>query len=43
VTDRELIIHADLGLLERMIPADKARDLIGTRVRGLLGGGTKSG
>ncbi len=39
VTDRDVIIDADLGMLERLIPADKARDLIGTRVRGLLGGG----
>jgi Putative polyhydroxyalkanoic acid system protein (PHA_gran_rgn) len=36
VTDREIIIDADLGVLERMMPADKARDLISSRVRGLL-------
>jgi hypothetical protein len=36
VTDREIIIDADLGILERMMPADKARDLISSRVRGLL-------
>jgi Putative polyhydroxyalkanoic acid system protein (PHA_gran_rgn) len=43
VTDREVIIDADLGMLERLVPADKARDLIGTRVRGLLGSGGKTG
>lgn len=42
VTDRELIIDADLGMLENLIPAAKARELIGNRVRGLLGTGAKS-
>ena len=41
VTDREVIIDADLGILERMIPQDKARDLLGAKVRGLLGTGGK--
>jgi hypothetical protein len=36
VTDRDITIEADLGVLERMIPADRARELIGSRVRGLL-------
>ena len=41
VTDREVIIDADLGLLERMIPQEKAREILSTRVRGLLGSGGK--
>jgi len=36
VTDRDLIIDADLGILERMIPAKKAQEMIGEHVRGLL-------
>jgi len=36
VTDRDITIDADLGVLERFVPADRARELISTRVRGLL-------
>jgi hypothetical protein len=36
VTDRDITIDADLGLLERLIPATKARDSITQRIRGLL-------
>lgn len=36
VTDRDIIIDADLGILERMIPAKKAQEVIGQHVRGLL-------
>lgn len=36
VTDRDITIDADLGLLERMIPAKKAQELIVSRVGGLL-------
>jgi hypothetical protein len=36
VTDRDLTIDLDLGLLGRFIPATKARDAISTRVQGLL-------
>jgi Putative polyhydroxyalkanoic acid system protein (PHA_gran_rgn) len=36
VTDRDLTIDADLGVLERMIPAKKAQDVITNHVRGLL-------
>lgn len=36
VTDRDLTIDADLGLLERLIPTSKAREAITSRVRGLL-------
>jgi hypothetical protein len=36
VTDRDITIDADLGLLERLIPATKARASITNRIRGLL-------
>jgi hypothetical protein len=36
VTDRDVTIDADLGLLEHLIPATKAREVLGDRVRGLL-------
>src|SRR5258708_38806380 len=36
VTDRDITIDADLGILERMIPAKKAQEVIGNHVRGLL-------
>src|SRR4051794_32074949 len=36
VTEREIIIDADLGLLERLIPATKARESITSTVRRLL-------
>ena len=36
VTDKDITIDVDLGMLERMIPAEKAKEMIGTRVRGLL-------
>jgi hypothetical protein len=36
VTDRDLTIDADLGILERMIPAEKAQEVVASRVRGLL-------
>jgi hypothetical protein len=36
VTDRDLTIDLDLGLLGRFIPATKAREAISSRVRGLL-------
>ena len=36
VTDQDITIDADLGLLERVIPAKTAREVIGNRVRGLL-------
>jgi hypothetical protein len=36
VTDRDITIDADLGLLERLIPAKTAREAISSRVRGLL-------
>jgi hypothetical protein len=36
VTDTDVIIDADLGMFERMVPADKVRELIGTQMKGLL-------
>jgi hypothetical protein len=36
VTDRDLTIDVDLGLLERLFPQAKAREAISSRVRGLL-------
>jgi hypothetical protein len=36
VTDHDLTIDADLGILERMIPAKKAQEVIGEHIRGLL-------
>ena len=36
VTDRDITIDADLGILERMIPAKKAQELVSQHVRGLL-------
>jgi len=38
VTDRDITIDADLGIFERMIPKERARDLLSDRIRGLLGG-----
>ena len=37
VTDRDITIDADLGLLERLLPATKVQASITSRVRGLLG------
>jgi hypothetical protein len=36
VTDRDLTIDADLGLLEKLLPAAQTRSAIEGRVRGLL-------
>ena len=36
VTDHDLTIDADLGILERMIPAKKAQEVLTDHVRGLL-------
>ncbi|MGA8035535.1 MAG: hypothetical protein WA823_12990 [Candidatus Acidiferrales bacterium] len=36
VTDEELIIDADLGMLSKFIPEDKAKQMLGGRVRALL-------
>ncbi len=36
VTDTDITIDADLGLLERLIPASAAKASIASRVRGLL-------
>jgi len=42
VTDREVTVDADLGVFERMIPQEKVRDLLSSKVRGLLGTGAKT-
>jgi hypothetical protein len=36
VTDHDITIDADLGILERMIPAKKAQAVLTDHVRGLL-------
>jgi hypothetical protein len=36
VTDHDLTIDVNLGLLERLIPADKARQVLSSRLKGLL-------
>jgi hypothetical protein len=36
VTDHDVTIDVDFGIFERMIPAEKAQDLITSRIRGLL-------
>lgn len=36
VTDHDLTIDVNLGILERLIPADKARQVVCTRLKGLL-------
>ena len=36
VTDQDIIIDADLGVLEHLIPAEQARELISGRIRALL-------
>jgi hypothetical protein len=36
VTDTDITIDADLGMLERLVPAATAREILTTRVRGLL-------
>ena len=36
VTDHDITIDADLGILERMIPVKKAQEVITSHVRGLL-------
>ncbi|MDQ2842400.1 MAG: polyhydroxyalkanoic acid system family protein [Acidobacteriota bacterium] len=36
VTDKDLTIDADLGLLEKLFPAKQARAVIEGRIRGLL-------
>lgn len=36
VTDTELVIDADLGMLNRFISDKTARDVLGTKIKGLL-------
>lgn len=37
VTDRDITVDADLGLLEKLLPVSQTRSAIESRVRGLLG------
>jgi hypothetical protein len=36
VTDNELIVDADLGLLNRLLPEKIVREVFGNRIKGLL-------
>jgi hypothetical protein len=36
VTDQDLIVDADLGLLNRLLPEKTVRDVFGSRIKGLL-------
>jgi len=36
VTDHDVIVEADLGLLSRLVPEKTAREAIGNRIKGLL-------
>jgi hypothetical protein len=36
VTDNEVTVDADLGMLNRFVPEDAAGELIGRRIKGLL-------
>ena len=36
VTDRDVIVDADLGLLNRLVPEKTAREMIGNRIKGIL-------
>jgi Putative polyhydroxyalkanoic acid system protein (PHA_gran_rgn) len=36
VTDRDLIVDADLGLLNRLLPEKTIQEVIGNRMKGLL-------
>ena len=36
VTDHDLTVDIDLGLLNRLFPEQTAREVIGTRIKGLL-------
>jgi len=36
VTDQDVTVDADLGLLNRLVPEKTVRDVIGNRIKGLL-------
>jgi hypothetical protein len=36
VTDHDLTVDADLGLLNRLVPEQTVREVIGSRIKGLL-------
>ena len=36
VTDHDLTIDVDLGILERLLPAEKTRQVVSSRLKGIL-------
>jgi hypothetical protein len=36
VTDTDITIDADLGMFESFVPVEKAREVVSSRIRGLL-------
>ena len=36
VSDRDILIDVDLGTLEHLVPAEKARHILASRIKGLL-------
>jgi hypothetical protein len=36
VTDQDVTVEADLGLLNRLVPEKTAREVIGNRIKGIL-------
>jgi Putative polyhydroxyalkanoic acid system protein (PHA_gran_rgn) len=36
VTDQDVTVNVDLGLLERLLPQEKIREAVGNRIKGLL-------
>jgi hypothetical protein len=36
VTDHDLTVDADLGMLEKFLPVETARDVLGKQIKGLL-------
>jgi hypothetical protein len=36
VTDQDLTVDADLGMLNRLVPENTVREVIGNRIKGLL-------
>ena len=36
VTDHDVSVEADLGLLEKLVPAETVRDVMGRQIKGLL-------
>lgn len=36
ITDRDITVDVNLGILERLVPASKVREVFGKRIKGLL-------